>query len=189
MGCSWAVSSWSCSPALLSEHPWGLQHLLGLPWGWGMVQGTHAARASIHPSIHLFAQKQGVLVCAVLLREEGGGRGWEPPGACCHQATIPAFPAADAGGAQLSPRPLALQCSSSREVFFGTGPLAPRPDAVAQLQHCGRRGQGGLQRSFASLPEPGILVALAPWGTGRFSLDHHPQKPSGESNGLLLFIK
>ena len=63
-----------------------------------------------------------------------------PPGACRHRAAIPAFPAIDAGGAQLSPRPLALQRSSSREVFFGTGPLAPQPDAVARPRDCGQRG-------------------------------------------------
>lgn len=119
----------------------------------------------------------------------GGGQGWDPPpppGACHHQNAIPVSPVADAGGAQLSPRLPALQRSSSREVFFGTGPLAPQPDAVARPRDRRRRGQGWPRQRFAVLPEPSIPVALAPWGTSGFSLDHCPQKSSGESNGLLI---
>lgn len=115
----------------------------------------------------------------------GGGAGLgppPPPGACRHQNAIPVSPVADAGGAQLSPRLPALQRSSSREVFFGTGPLAPQPDAVARPWDRGRRGQGWPRQRFAFPPEPSIPVALAPVASAWTTVPKNPLERAMDSS-------
>lgn len=109
---------------------------------------------SIYPS--LCSKVRGFSACRLLGQEGSVG---SPSGVCCHPAAIPAFLLADAGGAQLSPWLPALQRSSSREVFFGTGPLAPQPSTGDRRW----RGRGGCSRG---LPQCLSLAHQLCWHLG-----------------------
>lgn len=164
LGCSRALlprqfPAGAAAPALISEHPPGLRH----PPGTGArCEGpTLLCHPSVHPS--LCPKARGFGACRAA---RGGGQCWEPPppppARAVTEPLFRRFRRPMLAGAQLSPRPPALQRSSSREVFFGMGPLAPRPDAGTRPRHRGRKGQRRPRWGFCSGTSGHRWVPLGP---------------------------
>lgn len=179
LGCL-AISSWSCRPALIF-----LSVPSGLARGWSTVHSTHTARASVHP----FCPKaRGFGACCAVW---GGGRCWGAWEPLARAVTEPLF--RRFRWAMLAGLSFPLSRSSATLEFTGRFLWHGAPRFPARHHHPAPapradRARGG-HGTDLSLPKPGVLVALAPQGTGEFSSDHCPQKASRESNGQLLFIK
>lgn len=166
----------AAAPALISEHPLGLQHPLGTGvWREGPTLLRHP---SVHPS--LCPKARGFGACRAA---RGGGQCWEPPPSPRRVPSPSRYSgvSGDRCWRGLS-FPLGRRLCNARvhgRFSLARGPSLPGPTPAPGPGTAGGRGSGGRGGGFA----------LAPRGTGGFRLDPCPQKPSGESNGLLLFMK
>lgn len=172
----------TAAPALISEHPSGLQH----PWGLPRA-GAHGARhprcSGIHPSIHLFAQKQGVSVRAVPPGEEGsagGGQGWDPPLPPARAITKTLFRCLQWPMLAGLSFPLGCRLCNARvhgRFSLARGPSLPSPTPSPGPGTAGGGGRGGHGRGlpFCLSPASRLLWHLgAPVGSAWTTVPKNP---------------
>lgn len=111
---------------------------------WLGHSARHPRCSDIPLSIH-FPKSRGFGVCCAVW---GGGLG--APGACRHRAAIPAFPLADAAGAQFSPRPRLCNARVHRRFSLARGPSLPGPTASPSPSTAGTGDKGQPRHRFFS---------------------------------------
>lgn len=155
VGCSWALLPWpfptrSCSPALI---------FLSIPLRACQGNSARPPHFSGIPLSIRFTPKHGGLVCAVLFGE--GAR--EPLARAVTEPLFRSFRRAMLLAGLSFPRSRGSATLEFTGGFLWRG--APRFPAPAPRAQGARGGHG----ADLSVPEPSILVAVAPQGTGEFS--------------------